>query len=122
MNKFVKNLTLNVLSACKIHPARLTDKNELQSLLNKLRPISCGNELIRLGPEGDGGYLVPDDLAEIKACFSPGVDRISGFEVDCANMGMNVFLADKSVEKPPQSHELFQFTKNILALQQTMIL
>ncbi len=116
MNKFVKNLGLNILSTGKIHPARLTDKNELQSFLNKLKPISCGKELIRLGPEGDGGYLVPDDLVEIKACFSPGVDRISGFERDCANIGMNVFLADNSVEKPPESHKLFQFTKKYLGV------
>ena len=116
MNKFIKNLVLNILSAKKIHATELTDKNKLQSLLNTLKPISCGKELIRLGPEGDGGYLVPDDLAGIKACFSPGVDCISGFESDCANMGMNVFLADNSVEKPPESHELFQFTKKYLGV------
>ena len=116
MNKFINNLALKFLSIGKVHPARLTDKNELQSLLNKLKPISCGKELIRLGPEGDGGYLVPDDLAGIKACFSPGVGRISGFEWDCANMGMNVFLADKSVEKQPESHELFQYTKKYIGV------
>jgi hypothetical protein len=116
MNKHVRTLALSVLSAKKIHTTRMTDNNELQSLLNKLKPISCGKDLIRLGPEGDGGYLVPDDLAGIKACFSPGVDLISGFESDCANMGMAVFLADKSVENPPESHELFQFTKKYLGV------
>jgi len=116
MNKFVKSLVLNILSRLKIHPTRLTDKDELQSLLNKLRPVSYGKELIRLGPDGDGGYLVPNDLEGIKACFSPGVDRISGFESDCANMGMNVFLADKSVETPPESHELFRFTKKYIGV------
>ena len=116
MNKFVKNLALNILFICKIHHTRLTDKDKLRSLLNKLKPVSCGKELIRLGPEGDGGYLVPNDLEGIKACFSPGVDRISGFESDCANMGMNVFLADKSVKKPPESHELFSFTRKYLGV------
>jgi len=111
VNKLIKNLALHILSARKIHPARLTDENDLQLLLNKLKPVSCDKDLIRLGPKGDGGYLVPDDLAGIKACFSPGVARISGFESDCANRGMSVFLADKSVEKPPESHALFQFTK-----------
>lgn len=116
MNKFTKNLILKILSIGKIHLTRLTDKDELQSLLNRLQPISCGKELIRLGPKGDGGYLVPDDLAGIKACFSPGVGSISGFESDCANMGMNVFMADKSVEKLPESHELFQFTKKYIGV------
>jgi hypothetical protein len=31
-------------------------------------------------------------------------------------MGMAVFLADKSVENPPESHELFQFTKKYLGV------
>jgi FkbM family methyltransferase len=116
MKKFVKNLALNFLSIGKIHPARLTDKNELQALLTKLRPISCGKELIRLGPNGDGGYLVPDDLEGIKTCFSLGVGSESGFELDCANRGMNVFLADQSVEKLPDSHEKFRFTKKNISV------
>ncbi len=116
MNKILKNIVLNILSNIKIHPTKLTQSNELQLLLHKLKPIYCGKELIRLGPEGDGGYLVPDDLKGVKSCFSPGVEGISGFELDCADMGMNVFLADKSVEKPSESHELFQFTKKYLGV------
>ena len=116
MNTFVKNLVLNFFSSVKVYPTRLTDNNQLQSLLDKLKPISCSKGLIRLGPRGDGGYLVPNDLEGIRACFSPGVDRISGFEKDCADRGMRVFLADKSVEKPTESHELFQFTKKYLGV------
>jgi hypothetical protein len=116
MNKFLKNTVLNIFSIKNIHLTKRTGNNELKSLMNKLKPISCGKELIRLGPEGDGGYLIPNDLVGIKACFSPGVDLISGFEIDCANMGMNVFLADKSVVEPPESHELFQFTKKYLGV------
>jgi len=116
MSKFVKNLTLNILSIGNIHTTKMTGNDELQSLLNKLKPVTCGKDLIRLGPDGDGGYLVPNDLEGIKACFSPGVDRISGFESDCANMGMNVYMADKSVEKPPELHELFHFTKKYLGV------
>ncbi len=56
--------------------------------------------LIRLGAKGDGGYLVPDDLESIEACFSPGVSNVSEFELDCIKRGMKVFMADKSVEAP----------------------
>ncbi len=112
----MKNLILDILSRFNIHLTKVTSKDELQSLLSRLRPVSCGKPLIRLGPDSDGGYLVPDDFAGIKACFSPGVDCVSGFESDCANMGMSVFLADKSVENPAESHELFQFTKKYLGV------
>ena len=76
--------------------------------------MASDKELIRLGPKGDGGYLLPDDLAGIEACFSPGVSFLSGFEKDCADLGIKIFLADKSVERPVESHALFYFTKKYL--------
>ncbi|WP_201295779.1 FkbM family methyltransferase [Cyanobium sp. Copco_Reservoir_LC18] len=82
--------------------------------MTSLYPLSPNKKLIRLGPKGDGGYLLPDDLEEIHACFSPGVSIISGFEMDCAERGMKVFLADKSVDGPAEEHELFHFTKTFV--------
>ena len=83
-------------------------------LLEKLFPLSTNRELIRFGPEGDGGYLVPNDLKEIQACFSPGVSQKSGFEMDCANLGMKVYLADASVDGPPDEHQHFSFIKKFI--------
>jgi len=111
-----ESFLMRVLALRKVYPTDLTDKNSLQSLMHKLFPISTGKELIRLGPEGDGGYLVPDDLAGIEACFSPGVSFISGFEKDCADLGMKVFLADRSVEQPAESHDRFHFTKKYVGV------
>ncbi len=90
-----------------------TDKSALEKLIRKHHPVDVpGKELIRLGPnKGDGGYLVPNDLEGIEACYSPGVSYISGFEKDCADLGMQVFLADGSVDGPAVSHERFHFTK-----------
>lgn len=98
------------------YPTALTEKRALQSLVQKLAPVSPGRALRRLGPDGDGGYLVPDDLVDIEACFSPGVSFVSGFEKDCADLGMKVFLADKSVDQPAESHERFHFTKKYVGV------
>ena len=109
-----RKIVMDIINFPENHSTPLTDKDKLKSLIHKLRPVSSGKRLIRLGPNGDGGYLVPDDLKEIEACFSPGVDYVSGFEKVCADMGMKVFLADKSVARPAESHEQFNFTmKNI---------
>ena len=59
---------------------------------------------------------MPDDLAGIEACFSPGIGMISGFEDDCAKQGMKVFMADGSVNELPSSHRLFDFTKKHLGI------
>ncbi len=37
-------------------------------------------DLIRIGNGKDGTYLVPDDLEDIEACFSPGVNNYKYFE------------------------------------------
>jgi len=112
----IKNILSGLLEMrCKTLVQR-TRQSDVQSLLNKLKPVSFGGELIRLGSNGDGGYLVPDDLAGITACFSPGVDQVSGFERDCAELDMKVFMADRSVEKPAESHELFEFTKKYIGV------
>ena len=88
---------------------RMTPINEVNQLLELLYPINCEKGLIRLGPEKDGGYLVPDDLDGIEACFSPGVSTVSGFEKDCANRNIKVFLADASVNAPTETDDLFDF-------------
>ncbi|MVN22754.1 FkbM family methyltransferase [Mucilaginibacter arboris] len=77
-----------------------TPLERVKTLIEKLFPVNTDKELIRVGPNRDGGYLVPDDLKNIKACFSPGVDVMSEFEKACFDLGMELFLADKSVEKP----------------------
>lgn len=90
---------------------RATKKHQLVELLELLRPMSTGHNLIRMGSETDGGYLIPDDLDGIAQCFSPGVDVKSDFELDCANRGIEVFMADASVDGPAQIHPKFHFEK-----------
>lgn len=45
-----------------------------------MRPGPSPRPLIRIGPNTDGGYLVPDDLDGVTACFSPGVSNRKDFE------------------------------------------
>ena len=65
-----------------------------------IRPFDLGYKLIRVGDFGDGGYLLPNDLEDIVACFSPGVSLQSSFEMDLAKHGIPSFMADGSVDEP----------------------
>jgi hypothetical protein len=111
MKQHFNYILMDVLAFVNRFPTEKTGKKEIQNLLGKLHPIITDKELVRLGPKGDGGYLIPNDLADIRACFSPGVSTVSGFEMDCAKLGMKIFLADKSVDRPAEEHELFYFIK-----------
>lgn len=114
MKRIIKHMLKERLRSRGIFPTRRTDEASLGALIRGLHPVSPGIELVRVGPDGDGGYLVPDDLDGIEACYSPGVDEISGFELACAERGMEVFMADRSVEGPAEAHERFHFTKKFL--------
>lgn len=82
-------------------------------LLNALWPVE-GLDLMRVGAERDGGYLIPVEMGEIDALFSPGVDTVSDFELYFAERGIRCYLADGSVSAPPIQHEFFEFTPKFI--------
>jgi FkbM family methyltransferase len=89
--------------------ARATNPTDLLQLLEQLHPVVPDTGLRRIGPTGDGGYLVPGDLDGIVACFSPGVGALSGFELDCVELGMRAHLADASVASPQFADDRLDF-------------
>ncbi|MEI6399670.1 MAG: hypothetical protein WCO71_12950, partial [Pseudomonadota bacterium] len=40
----------------------MTDAAKLRDLISKLCPVATKYELIRIGSQNDGGYLLPNDL------------------------------------------------------------
>jgi len=95
-------------------PSEPTPDEDLEQFFKAIRPIAIECGLIRVGAEGDGGYLVPDDLQGIEACYSPGVAEVATFEKTLYNMGIKSFMADYSVNKAPMDSELFNFEKKFL--------
>jgi hypothetical protein len=88
---------------------KVSDRTRLTELLERLHPVLPEQQFRRIGPAGDGGYLLPDDLDDIAACFSPGVGDLSGFELDCVELGMRAHLADASVASPEFADERLDF-------------
>ena len=88
---------------------------KIEKLIESLKIYDLGYNLIRLGPKGDGGYLMPDILKEIKECYSPGVGKIHGFEEDLHHKGIKIFMADKTVDKPDILNGKFDFLKKNLS-------
>ena len=114
MKALLKSTVVRALEAADLCPTRLTDAGNVLALMRELRPKLPSCNFVRIGSNGDGGYLVPQDLDDIEACFSPGVSNVSDFERDCADRGMNVFLADASVDGAALSHPRFQFKKKFV--------
>lgn len=87
------------------------------SALSTLRPFDLGYDLVRLGPDHDGGYLVPDaDLDRISVLLSPGVETTWGFEADLADRyGVASVMCDGSADPPPDLTGLQTFERRWLA-------
>lgn len=64
-----------------------------------LKPKPSPSPMVRIGGDVDGAYLVPDDLCNIGACFSPGVYQYKNFEDDLfASFGIPSHLCDYSAD------------------------
>ena len=113
-NRFVSDGAVRFAGSIGVHMGPRTDATQVRDLIDRLHPMNGGHELIRLGPDRDGGYLVPDDFAGIDYAFSPGVSNKSGFEAALASRGMNVFLADHSVDGPAEDNSRFDFDKKYI--------
>lgn len=96
---------------------REPDGAPLRAMLAGLHPVRTEHELLRLGNDADGGYLVPDDLDGIAAVFSPGVDQTAEFERDCIVRGMKSYQADGSITRSPLEHEANDFEPKFIGIE-----
>jgi len=72
-------------------------RDDILKLLEAMRPKPSPAPLIRIGPDRDGAYLLPDDLKGVSACFSPGVANRKDFEDQLAmEHGIASHLCDAS--------------------------
>ncbi len=98
-----------------IYVEKMTPPQALAGLVDRLAPLATGIALARYGAAHDGGYLVPEDLRDLAACFSPGVGDSAQFERDLLDRaGIPSHLADHSVDGPPDGFEPRSFTRRFL--------
>ena len=109
-----KKLVNSFLQPFGIYASRMSSSADVREIVELLKPIDSGIDLIRVGGNNDGGYLVPDDLVGIKHCFSAGVGDVSSFELDCLHRGIPSFLADYSVDAPPTELAGCEFSKKFV--------
>jgi hypothetical protein len=73
--------------------------DEISKVISVLKPKSSPYKLIRIGGNEDGAYLLPNDLTNIKACFSPGVSDFKTFEDDLTFLyKIQCHMCDKSTD------------------------
>lgn len=85
-------------------------------ILEFLAPRNIGIDLIMIGDGSDGTYVLPNDIEDIKFCFSPGVGPTSQFEIGLYDrFGIKSFLIDASVNSVKSNRkDFFDFEQKFL--------
>jgi hypothetical protein len=110
-----KNLVIDICRKLGFYPTKLISKKQTFELNQLLRPIDNGVDLIRIGPSGDGGYLLPNDFGKSEICFSPGVSNNWGFEKDLyEKTGISSVMYDGAVNAPADLTENHKFIKKFI--------
>jgi hypothetical protein len=76
-----------------------------------------GFNKIRLGQDGDGGYVLLDDFATVSGALSLGISDDCSWDLEIAARGINVHQYDHSVDGPPTGHPRFWFFKKMISAQ-----
>ena len=88
-------------------------EKELRHFIKSLSPKAVGYDLTRIGRNRDGGYLAPDDLEGIQACFSPGGGRSTFEETLAVRYGIKSFIAEKDEIEMTQVARMKRFIRQL---------
>ena len=108
-------LVKKILFKLGFNVEKISNQNEIELFILKFKENYKSTELIRIGGNGDGGYLVPNILEKVKFCFSAGVGDISNFEKELSQKyQIKSFMTDASINSLPMKDENFTFIKKFL--------
>ena len=86
-----------------------------RNFVQSIEPVNNGFNLIRVGPDSEGSYLLPDDLDGIRLNISPGVGETWQFESALLNsFNIPSLMIDASVDKPDNLPKEIEFLNHFL--------
>ena len=117
MIKKIKNIFRKILLKFNINVYNFSSKDDILDLLKLFKiKIPKNIELIRIGSNNDGGYLVPNIIHEISSCFSAGIGNNISFEKDLINRKISVFGADGTLDSLPEVQKNYNFLKKNICI------
>lgn len=110
----VRNLIIFIARFFGFYPSKLSE-NGIKAIYELLKPVDNGHNLIRIGGPNDGGYLLPQDLIGVEACFSPGVASNWSFENELfQEFRVPSVMYDASVDRPIDLTDIHVFYKKFI--------
>lgn len=80
--------------------------------LRLIRPFDFrGGRKVRVGRSFDGGYAMIDDFSDIDAAYSLGINDDVSWDLDIAQMGIDIYQYDHTIDSLPLQNERFHWSK-----------
>ena len=118
-SEFIKILSsLQDLKQKVQKPKTNTELGILISFLTAPRKV-VGKKKLRLGNNGDGGYVLLDDFADIKIAYSLGISNMTNFDKALADKGIDVYMYDHTINRLPYKNKKFHWLKKGLGAKNT---
>jgi len=85
---------------------------QFREFLRLLQPHDAAHvRKLRFDGDGDGGYIMLDDLGQCRNALSLGVGLDVSWDLSLANRGLRIFQFDHMLDGSPQGHPRFVFNK-----------
>ena len=94
----------------------LSNQEKLHNYNNNIYYLLSTREVLgykkfRIGNKGDGGYILLNDLKNIKIGYSFGISREISFDKELADKNIDVFMYDHTIKKLPFENSKFHWKK-----------
>jgi hypothetical protein len=89
--------------------------NSVVEALFLLTPYDIDKAKIRVGPPGDGGYILVDDLSADQIVLSFGIGAEYRFDIDLAERGHQVFMFDHTIARIEPPHPKMHYIREGIA-------
>ena len=97
------------------HPGTPDQQKRFLHLAKYFQPVAVDKlAKIRIGRDGDGGYVMLDKLDGISSVLSFGIEKEISWDVDMARRGCSIFMFDHTVDGPPEDNPNFHFYKKMI--------
>ena len=83
--------------------------NNIYNVLYSMNVV--GYKKIRIGRKADGGYILLDDLRNIKIAYSFGISTEISFDKELADKNIDVYMYDHSINSLPFENSRFHWKK-----------
>jgi hypothetical protein len=111
----------NALHSNSVDPSKVrssTTYKRCAEIIDLLSPMDVLDaKFVRLGKDGDGGYVMVDDFdqSKIEAAYSFGILDDVSWDEAIANRGIDVFMYDHTIGGLPKENPRFHFFKTGVA-------